>query len=396
MASNERENARRERKRKNNAKTKKIIWLVLIGIIIVLIIMKICEIDFASVKNRFTDSDGNFTLSITTDESAYPITLDTSQNVKVNITNDKLNVLTATSVSVINPNNAKVMYSFDHGYSNPIIKYAGSYFCLYDQGSTRLRLDNSGDNEYETTTANPILTADVCKKGSVAYATRSEEKKSTLYIYDNKLNEKLVYDENNGYIVSVAIDPSGKKCAYAAISSSNGQIVTTVYTINVGDNEPRASFEYVDTNVMSLHYANSSDLYFVGDNCLSIISSQDEENIIYENGTVSTVDFCYTDDNQLVYIYSQFTEADTCKMEYITASGKVKSSVELADKVKYVSSTSNEACVLFSDRVEVYSLTKGTLNEKYSCSEDVKSVYKMSSRIYINRQQLIELLKDKE
>lgn len=396
MASNERENARRERQRKNDAKTKKIIWGILIGVVIILIIMKICEVDFNSLKNRFTDADGHFTLALTTDETAYPLTLDTSQNVKVNVTNDKLNVLTATSVSVINPTNAKVLYKFDHGYSNPMIRYAGSYYCLYDQGSTRLRLDNAKGNEYETTTDNPILTADVCKNGTVAYATRSSDEKSTLYVYDNQLNQKLVYDENDGYIVSVAIDPSGKKCAFAAISSANGQIVTTVYTINVGSDKPIASFEYADTNLINMKYANSSDLYFVGDDCLSIISKQEKETKVYEKDSVSTVNYCYTDDNQLVYIYSKYAESDACTMEYITSSGKVKTSVDLAEKVKYVSSTSNEACVLFDGRAETYSITKGELKGTYTCPEDTMSVHKLSSKVYINRQQLIELINDKE
>ena len=83
-------------------------------------------------------------------------------------------------------------------------------------------------------------------------------------------------------------------------------------------------------------------------------------------------------------------------MEYITSSGKVKTSVDLAEKVKYVSSTSNEACVLFDGRAETYSLTKGELKGTYTCPEDTMSVHKLSSRVYINRQQLIELINDKE
>ena len=54
MPTNQRKNARKERSRKNEAKTRKIIWAVLIFVIIVLIIMRVCEIDFASLKNRFT------------------------------------------------------------------------------------------------------------------------------------------------------------------------------------------------------------------------------------------------------------------------------------------------------------------------------------------------------
>ena len=102
MPTNQRKNARKERSRKNEAKTRKIIWAVLIFVIIVLIIMRVCEIDFASLKNRFTDANGNFTLSLVTDENEYPLSIDSSKDVSVNIVSDKLNVLTDVSYSVYN------------------------------------------------------------------------------------------------------------------------------------------------------------------------------------------------------------------------------------------------------------------------------------------------------
>ena len=136
MPTNQRKNARKERSRKNEAKTRKIIWAVLIFVIIVLIIMRVCEIDFASLKNRFTDANGNFTLSLVTDENEYPLSIDSSKDVSVNVVSDKLNVLTDVSYSVYNPATAKKLYSFNHGYANPILKCAGI------SGETQKTIDN--------------------------------------------------------------------------------------------------------------------------------------------------------------------------------------------------------------------------------------------------------------
>ncbi|MFR5876837.1 MAG: DUF5711 family protein [Eubacterium sp.] len=392
MPSHERENARKEKQRKTDAKIKKIIWAVLIAVIIALIVMKVCEIDFQTIKNYFVDSDGNLSILMTADEDAYPFTIDSSKNVHLYSLNDKLGVLTDSSMTVLNPSDADVLYTFNHGYANPIIKCSGTYYCLVDQGANRLRLDTVNDNVYETKTENTILTADVSKNGTVIYATKSNDAKSTVFVYSKALKKQMELEVNSGYIVSVAIDSSGKKCAYAVVNSKDAKIVTTVYTINVGDDKERAAFDFVDSNLMDLHYSNSGDLYFVGTDCVSVITSQKKQKEVFKKGSANTVCFSYTSDNELVYVYSDYSESIDSTVAHINSSGKIKNSFKINQKTKYVSSSSNEICVLFSDRVEVYSLTKGDLKNTYKCDDSVGTVRKMSSKVFINRQQLVDVL----
>jgi hypothetical protein len=389
MPSHERENARKEKQRKTESKIKRIIWIVLIIIIIALIIMKVCEIDFSSVKNRISSGSS---ISMTADENAYPFTIDSSKSVNIYSLNDKLGVLTDLSMTVLNPSDANVLYTFNHGYSNPIIKCSGTYYCLIDQGANRIRLDTVSENIYETKTDDSILIADVSKNGTVIYATKSDDAKSTIFVYSKALKKQMEFDVNTGYVVAVAIDSSGKKCAYAVVNSKDAKLVTTVYTINVGDDEEKASFEFSDTDAMDLHYSNSGDLYFVGLDCVSVITSQKNQKEVYKKGTVNTVCFGYTDDNELVYVYSDYSESNVNTVAHINSSGKIKTSFEINQKVKYVSSSSNEICILLSNKVEVYSLTKGNLKNTYKCDETVGNVRKMSTKVFVNRQQLIDIL----
>jgi hypothetical protein len=392
MPSHERENARKEKKRKNDAKAKRIIWIVLILIIIALIIMKVCEVDFASIKNRISGSDSSSSISMTADESAYPFTIDSSRNTHIYSMSDKLAVLTDTSMTILNPSDAEVLYTFNHGYSNPIIKYSSSYYCIFDQGANRLRLDTTSDNVYETKTDNQILTADVSRNGTVIYATKSDDAKSTVYVYSKALKKLMQFDVSSGYVVSVAIDSSGKKCAYAVVNSQDAKLVTTIYTINVGDDSERASFEYVDSNLMDLHYSNSGSLYFVGTDCVSVITSQKKINEIYKQGSVNTISYCYTSDGELVYAYSDYNESSDNTVAYVNSKGKIKNTFSVNQKVEYISSSSNEICVLFSDNVSIYSLTKGDLKNTYKCDESVGSALKMSTKVFISKQQIVDVL----
>lgn len=392
MASKQRENARIEKKRAKERKTKKLIWIVLIIVIIILIIMRVCEIDFASLKDKYMDENGRFTISMTADADAYPYAVDSSDIINVKPVSDKLLILTGSSLTVLNPVDAEVVYTANHGYSNPVMSSAGQYICIIDQGTNRLRLDRTSQEVYESKTENALLCADVSKSGTVIYATRSDDSKSTVTVTNSSLKKTAEFEVNDGYVVSVAIDAGGKKCAYATVNSVNAKLVTTVHTFNVGDDGDRATFDYTDSSVMDLHYSDSSNLYYVGTNCVSVISSQKKEKPVFEAGTINTECFNYTKNNELVIDYTAYAQANENSVAYVKSSGKVSTKIDLQKKVKYLSSSSNEICVLFSDKVSTYSLTKGNEKDSVSCDDSLITADKLSSKIFVTRHQLIDVM----
>ena len=391
MASQQRENERKEKKQKAERKTKTIIWVVLILVVFVLAIMRVCEIDFKAIKDRFIDENGKLTISMTTNEDAYPFSLLSSNGVKVEPIGDKLSVLTDIDVSIINPSDAKVVYSFSHGYANPVISYAGNYFCLIDQGATRLRLDRANKNVFETKTDSPIICADVSKNGNVVYITELDNGKAQINVINSTLKKLMSVKVNCGYIVSAAIDSTGKKLAYACVNSKDASFITTVFTMNIGDSEPKASFEFKDSTPLDLHFSSPSELYYVSSSGVSVIKNQKKLHETFKTGDVNTVCFNYTNDNELVYVYSKYASANENMLVYINSSGRVKTEIELKQRPKYISAT-NEICVLFNDKVVSYSLTKGDVKQTFKCDDSVTSVNKISTKVFISRNKLIDVL----
>jgi dipeptidyl aminopeptidase/acylaminoacyl peptidase len=353
--------------------------------------MRIFEIDFKEVKNRFIDENGRLTFSMTTNEDAYPFDLSSSVGVQVQPVGDKLSIINDTSLTVINPSDAKVIYSFNHGYANPVISYAGNYFCIIDQGATRLRLDRANKSVFETKTDKPIICADVAKNGNVVYITRTDGSKSEINVVNSALKKLMKVSVNSGYIVSVAIDSSGKKIAFASVDSKSASFVTTVYTINLGDKEVRRSFDFKDSTLMDLRYSNPSELYYVATNGVFVIRNQKKVHETFKTGEVNTVCFNYTTDNELVYVYSNYSSANENKLVYVNSSGKVKTEIDLKQRPKYISAT-NDICVLYHDKVVIYSMTKGEVKESFKCDDSVSSADKISTKIFINRNKLIDVL----
>ena len=388
MPTNERANKLREKKRKKDRKTKIIIWSVLGVIVLTLVIMKICEIDFADIKNKISAN----TVVTSVGENAYPYSLDISGNADVKVVNDKLAVLTDTSLTVVNPSGAKKIYSFDHGYTNPVMLSSGNYICTYDRGSTRLRLDTTSKEIYEKTVDRNIICASLASNGTVAYASFSDDADCELTVMTKTEKKKMTLPIKGEYITRLAVNSSGTKCAYVTVSSTDAVITSTVHTINVGDSEDTATVGYLSSNILDVTYSDSNNVYILGDDFLSVISSQKKFINVFEKGSISTVNYCYTSGNELVLNYRDYSNSSESNLAYVKSSGTVKSKTTLSDSVRYLSSSGNSVSVLFSDGVTVYSLSKLENKKSYKCDSSINSVHSLGSKIYIQYGQYIDVM----
>lgn len=374
---------------RKSERTRRIVWALIALVAIVLIVLKIMEIDFNFVKKSISGkSDKSIVSNLT--EDAFPFALDSSKNVRIASQNDKLNILTDVSCTVLNPADGSIEYTFNHGYSCPIISTAGNYMCIIDQGSNRYRLDNLTEKVYESNTDFPILNADVSKNGTVILAYDDDKCKSRIIVDTKGLGRLLDLSVNNGYVTDVAVDSSGKRYAYASVSTENAKILTTVYTVNAGAKEEIASFKFTGSNILDLHYCGS-DLYVVANDCVSLISSQKKQKEVFKKGEVNTTCFGYTDGEELVYVYSKYSSANENYLTYINSNGKVKTSTELNQRPEFVSSSEKEMTVLFTDKIVSYSLNRGEELASAPCDDSVNKVFKLSSKCFICRHQVIDV-----
>ncbi len=391
MPSNERENQRIERKKLKEKKAKKIVWIILGTIILLLIVMKVCEIDFADIKNKMNATS----LSSSASNNGFPYTIDIRKDTNLSFVNGKFYVLGDSDVVSLEPSTAKETYSFDHGYASPVFKSNGNYTCLFDRGGTRVRLDSTSENLYEKTLDRNIITAEVAKNGTIVYSSFCDDSKSKIVVIDKKENKKLEYDVNDGYVTTLAINSNASKIAYTSVNSKNAFLSSTVHILKVSDKEELISADYKKANVLDLHFTDSDNLYVVGDTFLSMIKSADKNEYIFKQGTISTVNYCYTSSNELIINYGEYSNSSKSKLDYIKSNGKIKTSISLKESSKFISSNSNEITVLFHNKIIVYSLTKGERKQSVSCDSSVNSAYKISSDIYIQYGQCIDVIDKK-
>lgn len=385
MPSNERINKRKEQQRKKERKTKITVWIILFVIFFAMIIMKVCEIDFNSIKNAFSQE------ASVSSSGYYPYTSN-GDNAQLDIVNNKFVVFTDSAVDVLNIQNAKKLYSFEHGYASPAKAYSSNYICVYDRAGTRLRLDSLSKNLYELSLNKPIITAAVADNGVVAYSTFSDSSKSKIVILSKNRNTKAEFEISDGYVTCIALNSNASKCAYVTVNSENGEFISTVHTVSVASNEEIAKFDYNNSDILNLKYGAYDRMYVVGVDFLSVIKGQKEQIQVFEKGSITTLNYCFTNDDELVLNYSEYSNSQSTVISYVKSNGKVKTSINTDSEPKYLSTYENKIAVLYPNSFSVYSLTNGELKQTLACDSYINSVHCVSSKSYVQYGQNVDVI----
>lgn len=389
MATNQRENLRKEKKQKKQHKITVAFWCVVLVVILAIIVMKVCEIDFSTIKDKIS---GNSNISsAVSDESKFPYSLDNSDNVVLLNLGNNIFAVSQTSIVSVNSSNGKKCFSDDHGYANPISKTRGSYALVFDQGSNKYRLDSGDGNIYTDTVQNSILTGDISGTGTVALATTSSDSLSQILVYSKSLNEKFNYSVSSGYVTAVAVDESARRVAFAVVNSKNAKLQTVVYTMNIGDSEPKAQFEYEGSSVINIRFL-SSNLYVVGSDFISVITSMKNEVKVFEQGSVKINSYTYNSSENLVAAYTAYDGESGNTLALVSSSGKIKHTVATNVDVKDITASSSDVAVLTDSSVIVYNFSKGEIKTQYSVDDSYSSILQISSKIFAKHRSYIELL----
>lgn len=387
MAGNQRKIEREERREQRERKHKLIVWIVIAVVVLALIIMKICEVNVNSIKDRFTDANGNFTLTEGVITDNFPFSLDASQNVIVTDFNNMLGVLTPNSFTVLDSKEASVNYAFEHGYSNPVLSTDGVYSLVYDQGSNNYRLDTTSQAVYEEETAKPILCADVAKNGTVALATTSKEKLCDVTIISKALKEEWSFGISDGYIVDIALNDSGKELAVAVVNSENAELVTTVYTYRAGGSST-GEVQLPSGTLAKIKYSGGN-IWTVGDTYLGVIK-KGEYVSVFEQGSINTNCYSFTSSGDLLIVHSGYSNSTDCTLSYVKSNGKVKNDISLAANIKDVSATAGLVYVLTTDEIISYNYKNGEEKNRYDNNDSVKSICALGSSVYTHKQSVID------
>lgn len=252
---------------------------------------------------------------------SYPIELESTDTINVVPRGSYYYVLTHSYVKAFS-NSGKTLFSYAHGFENPIIKISSSRAIVFNQGSTEFLIFNRTGLKDSFSTDSNIITAGISDSGVYAIATHSDKYTSAITVYNK--SKKVLYEWYSAEetINNVALSPNGKKLAVSAFSSDVGKYKSTLYVLNFKSATPEFTEKYENSLIYNIDTSSRNNFTVVTQNKLKFVKwSKYTANEYSSNYNIS---YLKSSGNGTVAVFNRESDKTDNRIIVFSKSGKLK------------------------------------------------------------------------
>ncbi len=252
---------------------------------------------------------------------SYPIQLDSNDTINTVSKGSYYYVLTDTKINAFS-NDGKIIYSYAHGYENPVLKTSRTRALVFNQGSSEGLIFSLNGLKSTITVKEKIINAAIADNGTYALVTTTDSYAASVSVH--KKNGKQVYEwfSSEDLVNNVALSPNGKKIAVSTISSKVGQYNSKVLVLNFDSATPEYQKEYENTVVNAFDTTSSRGFSVVTLNSFNFISWSNFKIKEYKN-EYNTVMF-RAGKSGIVTVYNRENDKTDNRIAVFTGKGKLK------------------------------------------------------------------------
>ncbi|MBR2489170.1 MAG: hypothetical protein IKB45_01715 [Clostridia bacterium] len=214
---------------------------------------------------------------------SYPIELESSDTLNCVSKGSHYYVLSDTMVYSFAAS-GKELFSYNHGFENPVIKTSVSGALVFEQGGTGAVIFSLSGVTGEIKTEKEIITAAISDSGNYAIVSRSDKYASTVSVYNKSGKRLYEWYSAQDTVNNAAISPNGKKLAVSTFSANVGQYNSKLRFLEFDSAESEHSESFEGSIVYSLENTGGSKLAVVTKNGVKFIKWSDFKTTDYENG----------------------------------------------------------------------------------------------------------------
>ncbi len=212
----------------------------------------------------------------------YPIDFDSSNTDNAVLKSNYYYVLTDNDVKAVT-NNGRVIYSYNHGFENPVIKTSQTRALVFDQGGNNALILTLHNNVSVIDSENEIINAAIGDDGTYALVTTADSYVAQVSVY--KKNDKLIYEwlSSSDMINNVAVSPSGKKIAISTLKTNVSGFDSSLMILNFKSDGAEFRKEYKGEIIYSLSNVSSRGVSVMTANTFNFIKWSDFKLSEYKN-----------------------------------------------------------------------------------------------------------------
>lgn len=253
----------------------------------------------------------------------YPAEFENSRIIDVKVKDSYYFVLTSKQVKAYS-NSGKELFSYTHGYENPVIDISQSRALVFDQGGKSYSIFTLSGLEISLESESSILTADMSDSGVYALVLESEEYVSAVKVYSKKNKSVYEWFSAKDVVNNVAVCYNGNKIAVSTFNAESGSFKSTVSILEY--DSPTAIYTKTidDGLIYDLESTFRSSLAIVREKEIDVISwSGKREKIHKDDYSVSML----RAKDGYVAVFNRENDKTDNKIVVLDSSGKVKCEV---------------------------------------------------------------------
>ncbi len=288
------------------------------GIVLLAIILTFTICEFAMPAGVFETVS---TLFATLGNGAYPIELEGTSVNNLVVKSNHYYVLTDTEVKAIS-SGGKVIFSYTHGFENPVIKTSDTRALVFEQGGTDAVIFNLNEVCSNITSEKEIINAAIGADGTYALITAADSYVAAVNVY--KKNDKLVYQwySSSDLITNVAVAPRGNKIAISTMNSNVSGFNSKVMILNFKSANAEFSKEYKGELIYNLSSFSGEGVSVATANIHDFITWSKNESKEYKNEY--NLQTLRENNNGILLVYNRENDKTDNRIVVISKKGEVK------------------------------------------------------------------------
>ena len=204
-------------------------------------------------------------------------------------------VLTESHLIYLNHGGAEVA-RYSCSYPTPLMKTAGKYVLVAEQGGRRLQLSTRSAVVLELETKRDIIAVALNEKGKLAVLTDGPQGYAVEISVYNRKGELVYTRDRNVVVTDVALSANGKQVAMLSPEAVNGTLNTRmdVFSVKTTDTEAVCSYVAKDALLYRLEYLQNGWVAGFGENGAVMLDTTDGLATVYAPEGVKVLGYATT------------------------------------------------------------------------------------------------------
>ena len=251
--------------RGKKAEIKKRWQVILAGVLVVILAITICQI---AIPAGIPETLSTTVSAMGTGE--FPIEFESTNTNNVVAKQGYFYVLTDSEIKAVS-NGGKVIFSYSHGFENPVLKTSSTRAIVFNQGGNDALIFSLKKLEFVITLEDEIINAAIGDNGTYALVTTAKGYVAKVSVY--KKSDKPVYEwfSANDMINNVAVARNGKKIAISTLSAKVGGFDSKLMILNFKSANAEFEKQYNGEMIYNLSTSFSSGVAVATSNTFDFV-----------------------------------------------------------------------------------------------------------------------------